>query len=633
MKYESPVTLPPYLMAFAIGDFEIETPTQPPSSGVPISVWHRPGVAGDYTGTLEELTRLMDTFEPLLGPYPFSSYSLVMLPSFSGGMENAGITFQSETGTAQPRLGGTLNAHEFGHQWFGDAVTVATWDDLWIKEGMATLLEYEASRPFEDRSQSGVLFGDRLVVLSGEAARDTALAPEDKYTTGPYDRGAWIFTQIRHLAGEQAFWSTLRDLVSKHAYGTLSTADVLAAFEPLLPKDAAARLAGAVNARALPSIHGGIAQGDFFEPGELTLHDPESVLIAPIEFEWHREDGTVETVTLVPEKPVILERKAPGDLLIIDPADVHPELWRFFDEDSYYEYGEYILPLTVPAAPAGVPAFSQVPGIQQYSTLYTSSPSSSWLQALPFTPDDWPSLQASLSGDSARATVLSVACDRAKLAHDLEEPGAEEQWPPVLTAMATSEPAYSGLLYAPRIGTCQSIVDPGALFEAEWTTLRSAPEDPSLTPERVQYLSAFSLPYESMVDTWMPAATDSYSIRIRLLAARRVRSSPNPDIDASKWRPAILQLLAGTDCMEVLRQVIPAASDFAGTSDAGAFLDQMRRILSSPAALLAHASAACGAYVLLFDEPTDWAAFADEIRELPVSRRARKILDDPSRCF
>ncbi len=65
--------------------------------------------------------------------------------------------------TTAPRIGvGDLKlaAHELAHQWVGDLVTVETWDDLWIKEGMTTLLEYEAARDHIDAIGAGTLNGD-----------------------------------------------------------------------------------------------------------------------------------------------------------------------------------------------------------------------------------------------------------------------------------------------------------------------------------------------------------------------------------------------------------------------------------------------------------------------------------------
>jgi aminopeptidase N len=549
MKYASEVPLPTYLMAFAISDFEVE---EAAGGDVPVSVWHRPGVAGDYPGTLAELTRLMDMFQPLLGPYPFARYALVMLPEFSGGMENAGITFQSEVSTAQPALSASLIAHELGHQWFGDAVTVATWDDVWIKEGMAVLLEGEAARPFEDRTATGVLFGERRYVEPGVAARDPSLPPADKYTSGPYDRAAWIYTQIRSVVGEEVFWSTLRGIVKDHLYGTVGTEEVLSAFAPHLG-DAAARAAAAVNAKAVPvlEVAPGAAGG-----ARVTVRDPDGILIAPLELEWRREDGTTSREALVPGQAKDVARAAEGDLLVLDPDDVHPdlELW-IRDVESSVSYSADLLPLTVPATASALGSFADIAGIHQYSLLAAGLPFS-------LDPDGLAGFIGSLDADSAQATSLAAAC---ALGAAAEDPVLQQEWKDALTAAATAEPVWRGLPFAQRPGSCGGLLSPLELFAPEWAELSAGLATPAMGVERVFYLTMFDLPFDDSLDVWVPAAKASYSIRIRILAARSVRRAlaVAEDGDVPAWRAAVLDVIAQSEASEVLRQIVQVGGWFA----------------------------------------------------------------------
>lgn len=635
MKYETAYPLPTYLMAFAISDFVVE---EAEGGDVPLSVWHRPGVAGDYPGTLAELRRQMDAFQPLVGPYPFEKYAIVMLPEFSGGMENAGITFQSEISTSQPALSAALIAHELGHQWFGDAITVATWDDVWIKEGMAVLLEGEAARPFEDRSGTGVLFGERCSVRSGEAARDPSLAPGDKYNSGPYDRAAWIYTQVRSVVGDDVFWATLRGLVDEHRFGNVGTADVLAAFEPHLG-EAAPRFAAAVDAKDLPVLE--------VEPGGsggaiVTVRDPEGILIAPLEIEWRREDGTVSREALVPGQARELVREAPGDLLVLDPDDVHPDLdpWAA-DGPSKDSYFQDLIPLTVPATAPAVAAFSDIAGVHQYSALLNGS-------APAVTPDGFAGFVASLDADSARATSVAAACSLGAAA---EDPVVKQEWADAVTAAVTAEPVWRGVPYARRPGTCGGLISPLDVFAPEWAELSSGLEAPTVGVERVYYLSTFDLPFQDTIDVWMPAAKESYSMRIRSMAARQVRQrglAVAAEEDMPAWRAAVLELLAQSDASEVLRQLIPAAGWFvyAPEADRRAFVDQMRRILLSPHSRLAHAQALCAAASTLYGPNIDvpdqgvvedplglWAKFTAGLEGAPLSAGAREILEDPSVCL
>ncbi|MEQ1843742.1 MAG: M1 family aminopeptidase, partial [Verrucomicrobiales bacterium] len=184
MRYQTAYTIPPYLMAFGVGQFEIVSDGAP---GLPVSVWHRRGLPGAHREVVGQLREMIQTYEKLVGPYPFEKYSLVLLPEFpAGGLENVSITFQAENRSTESQSSADfgLSAHELGHQWFGDYMTVETWDDLWIKEGMAQVLSEEATRAFEDANHSGRFFALDYWASQGDAIRDPALKPDDKYTTG-----------------------------------------------------------------------------------------------------------------------------------------------------------------------------------------------------------------------------------------------------------------------------------------------------------------------------------------------------------------------------------------------------------------------------------------------------------------
>ncbi len=104
-------------------------------------------------------------------------------------------------------------------------------------------------RVYTDESGAGTLNGDELGLAGRDAVRDPSLAPGEKYTSGPYGRAAWLLTQIRSLAGEEAFWSALRGVLEEHRLRRPSDTDAfLDAFAPALGPEAAA----ARGARSLP---------------------------------------------------------------------------------------------------------------------------------------------------------------------------------------------------------------------------------------------------------------------------------------------------------------------------------------------------------------------------------------------
>ncbi len=348
-KYATGYPLPTYLMAFALGEFEVVERAGP--RGLPLSVWHRRGRPGDYGALLEQIGGLVEHFEGLIGvPYPFEKYALVLVPDMPGGVEHASASFQDEGITMRPgALSELVTAHELAHQWFGDLVTVETWDDAWIKEGLASLLERDGELARGASSPAGAVAfgGDGFEVRAGEAARDRALPPERKYGKGFYGRSTWLFAQARSLAGEAAFWGALRGLLAARRFGAVGSDELLAALRPALGDEAIGRFRRAIDAKALPTLAiEALAGGG----ARVTLRDPEGALLAPMTVAWHRADGTVEQIALAPDVPLELARRAPGDRLVVDPRDVHPAWGRLSaDAASQRAYREAVAPLAEPA--------------------------------------------------------------------------------------------------------------------------------------------------------------------------------------------------------------------------------------------------------------------------------------------
>ncbi len=311
--YATDYPLPTYLMAIAVGEFEKKGKDL---EGLPLAIYYRRGLPIDSEGVLTQLSNVMAHYQKLLIPYPFEKYAIVLLPDYrGGGIEHAGITFQTEVGSSQVlSYDFGLMAHELGHQWFGDLVTVKDWDSLWIKEGMATLLAEEASRSFEDQNQAGRLFGRNFWAQYGDAIIDPELEPDLKYTSGPYGRSAWFFTQLRSLLGEEKFWGSLRQLLKKYAFAAISTDDLLTFLKEQHPSLDLARLRLALKAKGLPELE--------LEGTQLTLQDPEKASFVPLSI--LRIDGDLKQheVSLIPGESIEVDPKT-GEWWILDPKDIH----------------------------------------------------------------------------------------------------------------------------------------------------------------------------------------------------------------------------------------------------------------------------------------------------------------------
>lgn len=340
--YRIDQAIPTYLMAFAAGDL---VHTETTGGRVPIAVWHRRGAPVDTTAHLDLLARQMAQFEALVGPYPFARYAVVLLPGFPGGMENATITFNSET-SGLGAISENLNAHELAHHWFGDWVTMRDYRDAWIKEGLATLLAAEASRPQRDGEARGRLMGAQFNFDPDDAVVDDELTGIARYTSGPYERAAWMMTQARAKIGDAAFWATLREVLADHALGTIDGADFIAAFAPELDAATAARWLAALPVKGAPAI--GIAVAG--NAVTLTLTDADALLFDSIPVAVVDAAGSATSHQLAPGAPLSLTVPA-GGYLAADERDVHP-YWQLsfaVDADAHAALVPLTLPTTEPA--------------------------------------------------------------------------------------------------------------------------------------------------------------------------------------------------------------------------------------------------------------------------------------------
>ena len=238
--FEKTPQMSSYLLAFVIG--ELHKKTARTKSGVEVNVWATPAQNENTLDfALDIATRSIDFYDEYFGvKYPLPKSDHVALPDFSSGaMENWGlITYRESCLLADPELTpessrrfiATVIAHELSHQWFGNLVTMQWWNDLWLNESFANMMEYVAIdalhpewRMWEDFATNEVTAALRRDSLDGVQSVQADVNHPDEISTlfDPaivYAKGGRLLVMVRKLIGEEAFRAGLKSYFEKFAY-------------------------------------------------------------------------------------------------------------------------------------------------------------------------------------------------------------------------------------------------------------------------------------------------------------------------------------------------------------------------------------------------------------------------------
>ncbi|MNH50075.1 Aminopeptidase N [compost metagenome] len=229
-----------YLLAWTTGELHRKTATT--KSGAEVNIWATPAQPAESLDfALDIATRTIDFFDEYFDtPYPLPKSDHVALPDFSSGaMENWGLITYREialladpatTSIASKHYIATVIAHELSHQWFGNLVTMQWWNNLWLNESFATLMEYiavDALHPewnvWLDFATMESIAALRRDSIDGVQAVQVAVNHPDEISTlfdGAivYAKGARLLRMLQQYIGHEAFQTGLKTYFKSHAY-------------------------------------------------------------------------------------------------------------------------------------------------------------------------------------------------------------------------------------------------------------------------------------------------------------------------------------------------------------------------------------------------------------------------------
>ncbi len=229
-----------YLVSVAVSDYEeYLLSAHPAGAPAPIPILnyvYRGGALQAYRQEIDNTARFLEQFSELFGLYPFyrEKYGHSMAP-IGGGMEH-------QTMTTQSGFFFTLTAHELAHQWFGDNVTCASWQDIWLNEGFASYAEYLALKPVSNEAASRWMkdahASARQRPFGSLKVEDTTNVSRIFDSSLSYRKGASVVHMLRfELNNDDVFFRGLREYQQRFGGGTANTSDLQKVMEDVSGKE------------------------------------------------------------------------------------------------------------------------------------------------------------------------------------------------------------------------------------------------------------------------------------------------------------------------------------------------------------------------------------------------------------
>jgi len=269
VRFAPTVPLAAEVVAFCVGPFDVYEGA-PAGHGTPIRIISAKGERERSKTAAQATVDVLPRLEAYTGiPYPFGKLDHVAVPEFKfGAVENPGlITYKSTALLLSPvdneieksRRIRSLQAHEVGHQWFGDMVTQATWDDVWLSEGFATWFSakvMDQEQPPARKLLASVAARERIMATdAGPKTRPVRLEMNSRkdtdgvYSQIVYQKGAALLLMLDGWLGEEKVRDGLREYLKAHKFSTATTADLEASIPGSKPV-----LDSFLNQTGIPSI-------------------------------------------------------------------------------------------------------------------------------------------------------------------------------------------------------------------------------------------------------------------------------------------------------------------------------------------------------------------------------------------
>ncbi|MBD3759734.1 M1 family metallopeptidase [Rhizorhabdus sp.] len=244
--FEATKPLPTYLVAFVVGPFATAAnsiaPTPERATPLPSRILGTQPYKDKLDFALENTAPIITLLERYFGTaFPFPKLDQIGSPVMPGAMENAGADIYGDTillldkgaSTDQKKNFGMVVAHELSHQWFGDLVTPAWWDDIWLNESFANWMGYRIGDEWRPdlKIWAGAL-DEGFAAMNVDALKAGRPIHQPIKTNGEidsafdqvtYGKGGHVVSMIAAYLGDERFRDGVRLHLKRYAYGSATT--------------------------------------------------------------------------------------------------------------------------------------------------------------------------------------------------------------------------------------------------------------------------------------------------------------------------------------------------------------------------------------------------------------------------